>query len=53
MPSENFAASSKEGYRHALDRDLKKFFDSLNCDVLIDRAVRKVGGKRVLKLISK
>jgi RNA-directed DNA polymerase len=33
--------------------DLKKFFDSVNYDVLMHRAVRKVRDKRVLKLIGK
>jgi RNA-directed DNA polymerase len=43
----------KEGYRHAVDMDLEKFFDTVNHDVLMHRVATKVHDKRVLKLIGK
>ncbi len=33
--------------------DLEKFFDRVNHDILLARVVRKVGKKRVLKLIRR
>lgn len=39
------------GYRWVVDTDLEKFFDRVNHDVLMSRVARRVGDKRVLKLI--
>jgi len=39
------------GYRWVVDMDLEKFFDRVNHDVLMSRVARRVGDKRVLKLI--
>ena len=46
-------AHIKEGYRHAVDMDLEKFFDTVNHDVLMHRVARKLRDKRVLKLIGR
>jgi RNA-directed DNA polymerase len=43
----------RQGYRIAVDLDLRKFFDTVNQDVLMARIARKVHDKRVLKLIGK
>ena len=43
----------REGYRHAVDTDLSKFFDMVNHDVLMHRVARKIRDKRVLRLIGK
>ena len=43
----------KDGYRWAVDMDLKKFFDRVNYDVLMCRVAQKVSNKHVLKLIGK
>ena len=43
----------KEGYEWVVDIDLEKFFDKVNHDILMDRLSRKVGDKRVLKLIRR
>ena len=40
-----------EGRRWVVDLDLEKFFDRVNHDILMSRVARKVGDKRVLKLI--
>lgn len=40
-----------EGYRWVVDVDLEKFFDRVNHDKLMSRVARKVGDKRVLKLV--
>lgn len=39
------------GLRWVVDMDLEKFFDCVNHDILMSRVARKVGDKRVLKLI--
>lgn len=39
------------GYEYVVDIDLEKFFDRVNHDVLMSRVARRVGDKRVLKLI--
>ncbi|MCC6159925.1 MAG: group II intron reverse transcriptase/maturase [Deltaproteobacteria bacterium] len=44
-------ANMTEGRRWVVDMDLEKFFDRLNHDVLMARAVRRVKDKRVLGLI--
>jgi len=43
----------RQGYRMAVDMDLRKFFDTVNHDVLMHRVARKVRDKRVLRLIGK
>lgn len=42
-----------EGYRWVVDLDLEKFFDRVNHDILMSRVARKVGDKRLLKLIRR
>jgi RNA-directed DNA polymerase len=42
----------REGYGHAVDADLSKFFDRVNHDVLMVRLSRHVRDKRVLRLIG-
>ncbi len=41
------------GRRFVVDLDLEKFFDRVNHDVLMARVARKVGDKRVLRLIRR
>jgi RNA-directed DNA polymerase len=41
------------GRRWVVDLDLEKFFDRVNHDVLMARVARKVGDKRVLRLIRR
>jgi RNA-directed DNA polymerase len=41
------------GKRFVVDMDLEKFFDRVNHDVLMARVARKVGDKRVLRLIRR
>jgi RNA-directed DNA polymerase len=43
----------KEGYEWVVDIDLEKFFDKVNHDILMERLSRKIGDKRVLKLIRR
>ena len=40
-----------EGYKYVVDMDLEKFFDRVNHDKLMSLIARKVGDKRLLKLI--
>ena len=42
-----------EGRRWVVDLDLEKFFDRVNHDILMSRVARKVGDKRVLRLIRR
>jgi RNA-directed DNA polymerase len=42
-----------EGRRWVVDIDLEKFFDRVNHDILMERVSRKVGDKRVLRLIRR
>ena len=42
-----------DGLRFAVDCDLKSFFDTVNHGLLMNRLLRKVHGKRVLRLISR
>ena len=42
-----------DGYQHAADIDLSKFFDTVVHDVLMVRVARKIRDKRLLKLIGK
>jgi len=39
------------GYRWVVDLDLAQFFDRVNHDILMSRVARRVGDKRMLKLI--
>src|SRR3990170_6006389 len=41
------------GYRFVVDMDLEKFFDRVNHDVLMARVARRVGDKRLLRLIRR
>ncbi len=41
----------KEGFTWVVDLDLEKFFDRVNHDVLMERLARRIGDKRLLKLI--
>ena len=41
----------ESGHRWVVDMDLEKFFDRVNHDVLMARVARKIGDKRVLKLV--
>ena len=43
----------REGRAFVVDIDLEKFFDRVNHDVLMARVARKVGDKRVLRLIRR
>jgi RNA-directed DNA polymerase len=43
----------KQGYRMAVDMDLSKFFDRVQHDVLMSRVARKIGDRRVLRLIGR
>jgi len=48
LKAREYAAS---GRRWVVDMDLEKFFDRVNHDILMARVARKIGDKRVLKLI--
>jgi RNA-directed DNA polymerase len=39
------------GYRWVVDLDLEKFFDRVSHDILMSRVAKRVGDRRVLKLI--
>ena len=41
------------GYRIVVDVDLEKFFDRVNHDILMDRLSKRIGDKRVLRLIRR
>jgi RNA-directed DNA polymerase len=43
----------KQGYRMAVDMDLSKFFDRVQHDVLMSRLARRIGDKRLLRLIGR
>ena len=43
----------QDGYRHCVDMDLAKFFDTVQHDVLLVRVARKVRDKRLLGLIGR
>ena len=45
-------AHIRSGYRHCVDMDLSKFFDRVQHDVLLARVARRVGDKRLLRLIG-
>jgi len=46
-------AHVESGHRWVVDIDLEKFFDRVNHDVLMARVARKIGDKRVLKLVRR
>lgn len=41
----------KKGYMWVVDMDLEKFFDKVNHDILMSRLARRIGDKKLLKLI--
>jgi len=41
------------GYRFVVDMDLEKFFDRVNHDVLMARVARRIGDKRLLRLVRR
>ena len=43
----------QEGYRIVVDVDLEKFFDRVNHDVLMDRLVKRIEDKAVLRLVRR
>ena len=46
-------AHVEAGYRFVVDMDLEKFFDRVNHDVLMARVARRIGDKRLLRLIRR
>jgi group II intron reverse transcriptase/maturase len=42
-----------EGYEWVVDLDLEKFFDRVNHDILMGRLARRIGDKRVLRIIRR
>lgn len=51
MALETALGHINDGYRYVVDIDLEKFFDRVNHDILMGLVAKKVGDKRVLKLI--
>jgi RNA-directed DNA polymerase len=43
----------QEGRRYVVDVDLEKFFDRVNHDILMDRVMKRVKDKRLVKLIRR
>jgi RNA-directed DNA polymerase len=43
----------QQGYRFVVDMDLEKFFDRVNHDILMAKLAKRIGDKRVLKLIRR
>jgi group II intron reverse transcriptase/maturase len=43
----------QEGRRWVVDIDLEKFFDRVNHDILMGRLAKKVGDRRILKLVRR
>lgn len=43
----------KSGHAWVVDLDLEKFFDRVNHDILMSRLARRIGDKRLLKLIRR
>lgn len=41
------------GYNKVVDMDLEKFFDRVNHDILVARLARRIGDKRLLRLIRR
>jgi RNA-directed DNA polymerase len=46
-------AHVEAGYRFVVDMDLEKFFDRVNHDVLMARVARRIGDKRLLRLLRR
>ena len=46
-------AHVQAGYTWVVDVDLEKFFDRVNHDILMDRMAKRIGDKRVLRLIRR
>jgi group II intron reverse transcriptase/maturase len=42
-----------EGYEWVVDMDLEKFFDRVNHDILMGKLARRIGDKRVLRIIRR
>ena len=42
-----------EGYTWVVDMDLEKFFDRVNHDIIMSKLEKRIGDKRVLKLIRR
>lgn len=42
----------EEGYRWVVDLDLDKFFDRVQHDILMNRVARRIGDRRVLRLLG-
>jgi RNA-directed DNA polymerase len=42
-----------EGYRFVVDFDLAKFFDRVNHDILMARLARRIGDKRLLRIVRR
>jgi len=42
-----------EGYRIVADLDLEKFFDRVNHDILMSRLARRIGDKRLLRIVRR
>jgi len=53
MALEAMEHAHRDGLRFAVDCDLKSFFDTVNHGLLMNRLVRKVHDRRVLRLISR
>jgi len=53
MALQEMAQAHRDGLRHAVDCDLKSFFDTVNHGLLMDRLARRVSDERVLRLISR
>jgi len=47
------SAYVREGYVWCVDIDLEKFFERVNHDILMSRVARKLGDKRLLKIIRR
>ena len=50
---EAISEASQEGFKWAIDCDLKSFFDTVNHDLLVYQLSKKIKDKRVLHLIGK
>lgn len=43
----------QEGYAYVVDMDLEKFFDRVNHDIVMSRLARRIGDKRLLRIIRR
>ena len=48
-----YCAPGRAHHRVVVDMDLEKFFDRVNHDILMGKLSKKIGDKRVLKLIRR